>query len=137
MPDRRSVDDLSIEELEQILRIRKRQARQRKLDQFARVGRRRNDLPLPEDLAALADTPNASSTPSPVVPHTSFFVEAFRERRFMRDRLLLAVEITAALSLVGVLIFAALSLQELNADSAQDQADAVAELPTASPTPII
>ena len=34
-------------------------------------------------------------------------------------------------------IFAALSLQELNADSAQDQADAVAELPTASPTPII
>ena len=36
-----------------------------------------------------------------------------------------------------ILIFAAVSLQELNAQSAEDQALAVADLPTASATPII
>jgi len=133
MPDRRSVDDLTVEELEQALRIKKREARQQRLELFARRGRRRDDIPLPHELAR-EEPPGA---PRLALPHTSFVAEVVQSRRSLRDRLLLAVEIAAALSLVGILIFAALSVQQINDESAQQQADAVAELPTASPTPVI
>ncbi|HEC23200.1 MAG TPA: hypothetical protein ENI95_09815, partial [Chloroflexi bacterium] len=61
MPDRRSVDDLTIEELEQILRIKKREARMQRLQRFERVGRRRGDLPLPGEPTPdeAEDDPNA------------------------------------------------------------------------------
>ncbi len=133
MPDRRSVDDLTIEELEQVLRIKKRDARQRKLEQFARRGRRRGDLPLPDDLSL----EEPSDVERPALPHTSFVAEGDKQKRTLRDRLLLAVEIVTVLSLVGVLIFAAESVQEINRTSAQEQATQLGDLPTASPTPII
>jgi len=134
MPDRRSVDDLTIDEIEQILRVKKREARQLKLEQFARQGRRRDDLPLPDEINRELPPVDAAR---PVVPHKSFLMEAISEKRSLRDRLLLAIEIAAALSLVGLLIFAAISIQQLNQESAGQQAAVVAELPTASPTPII
>jgi sortase A len=130
MPDRRSVDDLTIEELEHILRIRKREARMQRLERFASAGRRRADLPSPEDAP---DQPRGLA-----LPHTSFLSEKLRwQERSLRDKLLLAIEVTAALGLVGVLIVAATTLEDLNRQSAQAQAGDLAGQPTASPTPLI
>jgi len=127
MPDRRVVDDLTIEELEQVLRLRKREARLERLQKFASAGRRRTDLPSPEDMAE--GQVAAPSEPRPGA-------RPWRERT-LRDKLLLAIEITAALGLVGVLIFTASTLRELNQQSAQAQAGSLTALPTSSPTPLI
>jgi len=130
MPDRRSVDDLSIEELEHILRIRKREARLKRLERFASAGRRRADVPSPEDIAG--------GPGGPQVPHTSFLAGGLRwQERTLRDKLLLAIEVVAALGLAGVLFFAATTLQEINRQSAEAQASSLSALPTASPTPLI
>ncbi|MEO0560709.1 MAG: class D sortase [Chloroflexota bacterium] len=55
MRDKRRVDELSIEELEQVLAMRKREARQKRLDRMRRSGR-------------VIDNPNPSSTPRPAQP---------------------------------------------------------------------
>ena len=81
MADRRLVDDLTIEEIEQVLRLRKRETR---LQQFA--SHRLDMLPpehRPEGLQA---------------PHTSFLNSGLRwQERTLRDKLLLAIEVVAAL----------------------------------------
>lgn len=137
MRDRRSVDDLTIEELEQILRIKKHQARQERLKRFTDAGRRRADLPLPED-ASLDDPgsePDSESDASPALP-LSEGTTSWRERS-LRDKLLLAVELTAALGLVAIMVFAATTLQRINQESAEAQANSLAGLPTPTATPII
>ncbi len=139
MRDRRSVDDLTIEELEQILAIKKRRARLERLQHFERVGRRPGDSPLPED----APTPTPPAQPTPDVSHHSFLhgdepTESDRPRKpILRDKLLLAVEFAAALGLVAILIFAALSIRNLNREASAAQAKEVSDLPTPSPTPLI
>ncbi len=130
MPDRRVVDDLTIEELEQVLRVRKREARQQRLQNFASAGRRRSDTLSPEDVP---DAPGGSQ-----LAQTSFLNDGLRWReRTLRDKLLLAIEVVAALSLVGVFLYVANTLQEINQQSASAQSSAVPELPTGSPTPLI
>jgi sortase A len=130
VPDRRLVDDLTIGELEQVLRIKKREARLKRLEHFASAGRRRADVLSPED--------SASQPGGPQVPHASFLAGGLRwQERTLRDKLLLAIEVAAALGLVAVLIFAATTVQELNQQSAQAQAGSQSELPVASPTPLI
>jgi sortase A len=137
MRDRRSVDDLTIEELEQILRIKKHQARQERLKRFTDAGRRRADLPLPEDASSedTAGVPDAPRDVPPISP-TPGGTTRWRERS-LRDKLLLAVELTAALGLVAIMVFAATALQRINQESAAAQASNLAGLPTASATPII
>jgi sortase A len=51
MPDRRSVDDLTIEELEQVLLIKRREARQQRLRRYADIGW------LPEEAPVLSEGP--------------------------------------------------------------------------------
>lgn len=131
MPDRRSVDDLSIEELEQILRIKKQEARAARLERLERVGRRRGDAPLGQIVDS--DDDEAFS-----IPYESYLAEAeARPPGRARDRLLLGIELLAALGLVAVLIFAVNSLRAINRESAAAQAAEVAALPTPSPTPLI
>ncbi len=136
MPDRRSVDDLTIEELEQILRIKKREARMQRLQRFERVGRRRGDLPLPGEPTPdeAEDDPNA---PPPISYESFIYSEDDDNARSLRDRLLLAIELVAALGLVAILVFAALTLRSLNRESASALAEEVAALPTATATPLI
>jgi sortase A len=136
MRDHRSVDDLTIEELEQILRIRKHQARQERLMRFADAGRRRSDVLSPEDMPP--EEAAEPAIPPPDIPEASETPKGTKWReRTLRDKLLLAVEITAALGLAGIMIFAALTLQRINQESAAAQASNLAALPTPSPTPII
>jgi len=131
MRDRRSVDDLSIEELEQILRIKKRQARMERLQRFERTGRRRADVPLPEDDSPVQEPDSEASSDD--LPHESYLVQPdqplTRTRRSLRDRLLLAVEIAAALGLVAVLVVAVSNLSRINQESALVQAAELAGIP--------
>jgi sortase A len=131
MPDRRTVDDLSIEELEEILRIRKREARLERLKRFEQMGRRTGDALLP------ADDPgeNAANDPARQLAYESF--AATDSGRPLRERLLLILEIVAALGLVAVLIFAVNLLRNINRESSQAQAADLADLPTPEPTPLI
>lgn len=126
MPDRRSVDDLSIEELEQILRIRKREARMQRLDRYEQTGRRRGDVPLPDDDGDL-----------PEPPEVERFSAKPRRSTPLRDNLLLGIEVLAALGLVVLLVYVARSLIQINEESAAAQAEEISDLPTAAPTPIL
>jgi sortase A len=132
MRDRRSVEDLSIEELEQILRLKKHQQRQERLERYERQGRRRVDVPLPGDEPA----------PEPEVQrgivYTSLFGNGAGDSQSKnRDRLLLGIEVAAALGLVAILIFAAVTLRDLNRQSVEAQAEQIAALPSPTPTPLI
>ncbi|HEY4688552.1 MAG TPA: sortase [Anaerolineae bacterium] len=141
MSDRRSVDDLSIEELEQILAIRKRQARGATLRRLKGEGRV-VDLdavepatPRPAPSAAVTGeaagsryrTVDLDSTPAP------------RRRlainwRALRDRFLLLVEVGALAGLVLVIVGVEQTRQELNRDVA---AAGEAQRPTPEPTPLL
>ncbi|NDJ54468.1 MAG: sortase [Chloroflexi bacterium] len=128
MPDRRTVDELSIEELEEVLRIRKREARMARLRHYDEVGRRRSDMPLP--------TPD-----SPPTPFDGAHQAPKRKKRTLRDRLLLLVEFGAAVGLVAILAFTAWQIQSINRQAVAEQEAQVAEMeasmPTPSPTPIL
>ncbi len=63
MRDKRPVDELSIEELERILIMRRREARQERLKRYDRRGRRLAQVPPPVEMAA--DVPG---DPAPEVP---------------------------------------------------------------------
>jgi len=134
MKDRRPVDELSIEELEEILRLKKREAR------LERLRLRQGEPPA---APAESSTPPASS---PAVPpssgrYSSVIVEAKSRSspprrgirwRWIADRLLLLVEMLALLGLVVVVGQLLFTLRTLNAESQQQQA-----LPTPTPTPVI
>ncbi|MGB4677563.1 MAG: sortase [Aggregatilineales bacterium] len=131
MRDRRSVDDLTIEELEQILLMKKREARLARLERYKRTGRRRGDLPLPYE------PPTGADDAEPLPYHSYLDDEPAPRRRTTRDTLLLTVEVLAVVGLLAVLVFTALSLRGINREAAQEQAEAVAALPTLEPTPLI
>jgi sortase A len=131
MPDRRTVDELSIEELEQILRIRKRQARQERLRRLEEDGRRAPGAPITESL------PNPDA---PEMPYESFVHDEEQPERTktLGDHLLLGVELLAVVGIVGVLVFAGLQLRNINEEAAEAQAAApTVDIPTPTPTPII
>jgi sortase A len=129
MRDRRAVEDLSIDELEEILRLRRREARLERLERYARAGRRSHSAPLPDH----RPTPPPDDDPIPEIAHTSFVHDSRElDRKARRDRLLLIVEVVAAAGLVAVLIFAAMQLRDLNAEAASAQAGIAGEL-TATP----
>lgn len=135
MKDRRPVDELSIEELEEILRLKKREAR------LERLRLRQGEPPA---APAEPSTPPVPS-PAPASPssgrYSSVIVEAkprgstpsYHIRwRWIADRLLLLVEILALLGLAVVVGQLLLTIRTLNAESQQQQA-----LPTPTPTPVI
>jgi sortase A len=117
MKDRRPVDELTVEELEQILAIKKREqreARLRKMRASGRAGR-----------AQVIET--VTAPPSPPKPKS-------RAGRVFNSALLLA-EIAVVGGLIFVLINATTVWQTLNGEVAQ--ALAPTALPTPMPTPIL
>ncbi|MCS7282501.1 MAG: class D sortase [Anaerolineae bacterium] len=145
MRDRRTVDELSIEELEEILRLRKAQAR------LERLRKMRGDL-WPRDPLA----PDELEGRLPPLPrgHRNYADEGasagFRARpveveaeprpsrrvnwAWVRDKALLILEIAALIGLVIVLLGTLETLQELNE---QARAVQMATVPTPTPTPLI
>jgi sortase A len=147
MPDRRTVDELSIEELERILLVKKRAARQERLRRLAAQGRLARDrLPLSEEVS-----PQPTSEVEPGQEATgsrrrSLKVEPLDGRsraeagrglrvnwRGARDAILLVLEVAALVGLIAVLGGSLLEMRKLNEEYAQ----ARGETPTPTPTPII
>jgi sortase A len=131
MPDRRAVDDLTIEELERILVLKKRQARLDRLARYEQVGRRRGDLPP----GGSEDAPGDDTSQLPY--HSYLRDERSMKESRLRDRLLLAIELAAALGLVAVLVFAITTVQNINREAQAAQAEEVARFPTATPTAVL
>lgn len=142
MPDKRHVDDLSIAELERILAIKKRQARQEQLQRMQRNGR-------------TVASGREAVPPNPIPLPTSGYTPQFEEdvelgikrkntlgsslwRRFV-DRSLLLVEIAAVVGLVAVGFVMLEGIQTLQQETAaaQSRADEQirASIPTIAPTP--
>jgi sortase A len=151
MSDRRTVDDLTIEELEQLLIIRRREARTERMRRLREIGRLPADAALPhEDLTALGpetEGSNAMREPASSRQRT-FEVEPLggqksrRKQRKrpartrwgrLRDRLLLVLEVAALLGLVAILAVSLLNLKSLNDDYAA--AGQLALAATNTPTP--
>ena len=142
MHDRRPVEELSIEELEEILAIRKREAREARLKRLRAEGR-------------VLDVPEAASTPTDQSPaphgdaalaRRSKFSEVYEDekprRRFgpspqtarrWRDRLLLLVEIGAVVGLILIFI----NVQQSRIETNETAGAARAVQPTLEPTPLI
>lgn len=141
MKDRRTVDELSIEELEAILRLRKREAR------LARLREQKGAPPGREVLDAVppsAESEDGGAT-QPSRPSTdrsrySVVVESEQTRRprerrgiqwrWVWDRFLLFIEFLAVVGLMLVILQLLFTMRDLNAESRTLQA---APTPTATP----
>jgi len=151
MPDKRSVDELSIEELERILAIKKRQARQeqmRRMQASGRVVASPPPAPLPQPAPAAAPSrPSAPHDPQPrfeddfsqpYVPPRR--ISSGLWRRFV-DRSLLLVELSAFAGLIvlGVAMFGGIDQLQRQTALAQQEAERQrsAIIPTIEPTPTL
>ncbi len=151
MKDRRAVDELSIEELEEILRIRKRDARLERLRQLGRkadVGAldplapeplEPQPSPLPTDYRRFEDV-GATAQYRPYALDESPTEEKHRRQPrpihwdWLRDKSLLVVELAVLAGLILVLLSSLATLREINEEASQAQE---AQLPTPTPTPLI
>ena len=150
MTDRRTVDDLSIEEIEQILVLKRRELRCARLQRLARMGRAVDDPPPPEDDAASVITETPVKGGPPKVASRFWSVEyaptdnikngklssddgGHKSRRpsTWRDRVLLGLEVAALISLVAIAAGSFANLKTLNEEVAQ--AREVQPTPTATP----
>jgi len=154
MPDKRSVDDLSIEELERILAIRKREARQGRLDRMKTNGRMidarvpaaatvaAREMPPLDELLAQRLPAYEEPIPPPRKPFETRRKrgEASPWRKFV-DRSLLLVEVAAVVGLVviGAVLFSGINtLQEQTAEAQRSAQEVMmASVPTLAPTPTL
>ncbi len=143
MHDRRPVEELSVEELEEILAIRKREAREARLKRLRAEGR---VLDVPEAAAASSDQPAAPERTAPDAVRRSKVSEFYEEdkprRRFgpsaptmrrWRDRLLLLVEVGAVVGLILIFI----NVQQARVETNETASAAQPVQPTPVPTPLI
>jgi len=152
MKDRRSVDELTIEELEEVLRVRKAEARMERLrrlrkqtpgspfDPLAPPPVEPQPVSLPTDYRRFGDV-GATAQYRPRALDEAPVVEERprRERRpirwdWLRDKSLLVIELGVLVALVLVLLSTLATLREINRESSQAQQ---AVLPTLTPTPLI
>jgi sortase A len=149
MPDRRIIDGLSIEELEQILIVKRRETRAERMRRLQEIGRLPAEAAIPHEDLASAGTAGAIGDQADSLEVTRQHpydleplggkkrAKAPRQRaprtrwgRF-RDGLLLVLEVGALLGLVAILAASVLNLKSLNDEYAQ-----ASLLPTATPTPL-
>jgi len=152
MPDRRSVDELTVEELERILVVKRRDLRRSRLHRLTQMGRVANDLPLPEDKLN-QNSPTQSNWLSQTIrgEKNSKFLSieydapsdqhedvtgrkagASSQAVRTRDRALFALEVLALLGLIAILIGSFVNLRALNEEVAQAR-----EILDPTPTPLI
>ena len=154
MKDRRTVDELSIEELENVLRVRKREARLERLRQLGKKAEAGGFDPLAPKPVELGPAPlptnhrrfgdagataqyRAHALDEPVVEE-----KLVRQRRpirwdWLRDKSLLVIELTVLAALVLVLFSLQATVREINEESSQAQQAQLSILPTPTPTPLI
>jgi len=143
MPDRRPVDELSIDELEEILAIRKREAREARLKRLRAEGR---VLDVSDAASAVPDQPIAPQRDASALARRSKFSEVYEDEkphrhfgpgpqtvRRWRDRLLLLVEVGAVVGLILIFI----NLQQARVETNETAIAAQPVQPTPVPTPLI
>jgi sortase A len=124
MPRQRSLEDLSVDQLRQLLIEKRRAERQKRMDAFRRSGR------------VILVEPQAS--PPALNEIKSDFLPAFEEvtppskGKIWFDRFLFLVEVAAVLGLVFILYNGANLLQSLNRE-----VSSALVMPTMTPTPLI
>ena len=156
---KRKTEQLSVEELEKLLLVKRRQSRLERFQRFSAEGRSIN-----EALVALEPPPVPVASPGPLkdsrqtIAATGFRaavaeplgrlrrnysdnqpVQEKTPAKKVRDAILLGLEIVALAGLVGVLIASYLNLKELNSEVSQAQQNLVQQqaAPTAiAPPPI-
>lgn len=149
MPARQSSDDLSVEELQQLLYSKKRAQRQRRLQRLKADGRVVDvgGLPPPDPQPPSLARPLAY--PTGAMRNHALQTDSEPEKedrprrgvqwRWVGNRLLLLLEVAGfAGFLVAVIVFWG-AVRELNREARQGQAEAVAvlETPVATPGPVI
>lgn len=153
MRDRRTVDELSVEELEEILRIRKREAR---MERLRHMGKDAGESPL-DPLAPKSIEPEPPPLPTghrhfggegATAQYRAHAVDELapeveeepeRERRevrwdWVREKSLLVIELGVLAALVIVLFSLLATLREVNEESSRARQT---RLPTLTPTPMI
>lgn len=143
MRDKRSVEDLSVEELEQILIVKRRHARAERIKRLARDRKPSEGLfaslksveePDPPPVAPPPGSQSESSPPiQPVGEQTKSWFKPHISFKWVRDSSLLTLELLALASLVIVLLLSVFNLQVLN----DEVALAKEPTPTSPPTPQI
>lgn len=127
---RNKLDKLSIEELEQTLRIKQREARKARFLKLSADGASKNaallrqDAPLPNNVFRPA-SPSAVGllqTPQRYALNQRFATTRGPQPRSWRDKLLVLVEVGAVLGLITVLVVSYLNLQQLNQEAEGIQA---------------
>lgn len=153
MKDRRTVDELSIQELEEILRVRKRQARLERLRQVDKEaeGNALDPLapkaagpempPLPTDYRRFRDSGATAQYRAHALDESTAEAENMPARQprqirwdWLRDKSLLVIELAVLAGLIIVLLGSLATLRQINEETSQAQQ---AQLPTLTPTPII
>ncbi len=151
MKDRRPVDELTIEELEEVLRIRKAEAR---MERLRRLGKRVESVPfdplapppaeprplsLPTDYRRFVDAGATAQHRPQALDESPLEERPGRQPHrirwdWVRDKSLLVIEIGVLVGLILVLVSTLLTLREINRESTLAQQ---AQLPTLVPTPLI
>jgi sortase A len=125
--DRRPAEELSIQELEQLLARKKRDARRGRIDHFRRSGR-----VLPVEPANAVES-EAFEDQEPFRTRETEPAEVQNSgRRTWLNRLLLGVEVAAVIGFAYILLSGAGALRQLNAEVAE-----ALSVGPASPTPLI
>lgn len=155
MKDRRPIDELSIEELEEVLRIRRREARLERLRQMGKDGNGGafdplapkpaivpQPSPLPTDHRRFQDTGAISQfrahTVAEIAEKDKPAREPFQIRwKWLRDKSLLVIELGVLAALILVLANIWMLMQQLNQQADKAQQQQVEELPSPTPTPLI
>jgi len=136
---KRNVDELSVEELEKALRIKRRQARMDRFQQMSEAGYTTNEA-LTQETPTLAQhvATQPISMPKNTQPTLSVDDSSRKQDRPKKitDVLLLGLEITAVIGLVIVLVISYFNLRELNDEVSEAQQQAVAT-PKVGPTPTV
>lgn len=124
---RRSAEDLTVDELRQILIEKRRSERQKRLEHYRRTGR----VILVESVPAPAPIDSLQS--EPLLPDDDLGAARPRSRgKVWLDRMLILVEVAAVAGLLFIILTGANFLQKLNKDSLASFVQ-----PTPSPTPLI
>jgi sortase A len=123
---RRNPEDLTVDELRQLLIEKRRSEREKRLEQYRRTGR----VILVENVPAPFDVPAGPAMESePLLPEET---HPTPRARVWLDRLLVLVEVAAVVGLGFIIFTGANLMRSLN----QEVAEAL-EQPTPSPTPLI
>ncbi len=142
MKDRRYVEELTIEELEEALRVRRWEARLKRLEEKQGPQSRLADPLRPATVSASASQHASTETSAARARGRQYsaFIETDGERKAPRpirwgwvwDRFLLLLELLALIGVIAVAGQMFLTMQEINAESRAEQA-----MPTPTPTPVI